>query len=240
MIKPRSHVDWQAVEEAHRAGVLSIRQIGRRHGVSDTAIRKRAAALGWTRAAKAPRDPIVRADSSRGSSHRQRANDPEAMERQYRAGALSLRAIGRQHGVSHCAVLRRAAKGGWTRAKGAQGCTPEVAPAAPIETKVSTESAPKPTAETEAEAVEMAAERRGQAHQPQSLAQRIGDALRARSAELGVGAAREDAATLIGCGLRFVLDVGGDEAALDLLREAETLLIRVILTEAGAQPGRPH
>ena len=41
--------DWEAIERAYRAGSLSIRTIAERQGVSDTAIRKRAKALGWAR-----------------------------------------------------------------------------------------------------------------------------------------------------------------------------------------------
>ncbi|MEG1681326.1 MAG: hypothetical protein RR326_14615 [Stenotrophomonas sp.] len=41
--------DWEAIERAYRAGALSIRTIAERHGVSDTAIRKKAKALNWTR-----------------------------------------------------------------------------------------------------------------------------------------------------------------------------------------------
>lgn len=41
--------DWEAIERAYRAGSLSIRTIAERQGVSDTAIRKKAKALGWAR-----------------------------------------------------------------------------------------------------------------------------------------------------------------------------------------------
>lgn len=41
--------DWEAIERAYRAGALSIRTIAERQDVSDTAIRKRAKAHGWTR-----------------------------------------------------------------------------------------------------------------------------------------------------------------------------------------------
>ena len=41
--------DWESIERAYRAGSLSIRTIAERQGVSDTAIRKRAKALGWAR-----------------------------------------------------------------------------------------------------------------------------------------------------------------------------------------------
>ncbi|KAE9640655.1 hypothetical protein EJA70_24475 [Pseudomonas sp. PB103] len=41
--------DWEVIERAYRAGSLSIRTIAERQGVSDTAIRKKAKALGWAR-----------------------------------------------------------------------------------------------------------------------------------------------------------------------------------------------
>lgn len=41
--------DWEAIERAYRAGVLSIREIAAGSPVSDTAIRKRAGVHGWTR-----------------------------------------------------------------------------------------------------------------------------------------------------------------------------------------------
>jgi hypothetical protein len=41
--------DWVAIEVAYRAGTLSIREIARQHGVSDTAIRKHAKAAAWTK-----------------------------------------------------------------------------------------------------------------------------------------------------------------------------------------------
>lgn len=41
--------DWEVIERAYRAGALSIRTIVDRNGVSDTAIRKKAKALGWER-----------------------------------------------------------------------------------------------------------------------------------------------------------------------------------------------
>lgn len=41
--------------------------------------------------------------------------DWEAVEREYRAGQLSVSEIGRQNGVSHTAINKRAKKEGWTR-----------------------------------------------------------------------------------------------------------------------------
>ncbi|VWC90124.1 bacteriophage protein [Burkholderia aenigmatica] len=41
--------DWERIEADYRAGVLSIREIASQHGITDTAIRKRAARDGWAR-----------------------------------------------------------------------------------------------------------------------------------------------------------------------------------------------
>lgn len=60
MAKP----DWETIESAYRAGVMSLREIASQHGISDTAIRKRAKKDGWSRdlAAKiqAKADDLVR------------------------------------------------------------------------------------------------------------------------------------------------------------------------------------
>ncbi|QWA09533.1 hypothetical protein GTU79_19525 [Sodalis ligni] len=45
MTKP----DWEAIESAYRAGLLSLREIGAAHGVSEGAIRKRAKRDDWSR-----------------------------------------------------------------------------------------------------------------------------------------------------------------------------------------------
>jgi hypothetical protein len=42
-------IDWEAVERDYRAGVLSIREVGKLHEISEGAIRKKAKALGWER-----------------------------------------------------------------------------------------------------------------------------------------------------------------------------------------------
>ena len=39
--------DWQAIADAWRVGRLSIREIARQHGLSDTAIHKRAKREAW-------------------------------------------------------------------------------------------------------------------------------------------------------------------------------------------------
>ncbi|MEP9376188.1 hypothetical protein ABLE91_05700 [Aquabacter sp. CN5-332] len=81
--KPRT--DWEAIEREYRAGQLSIREIAKKHGISDTAIRKEAKARGWERALadkvqKAVREKLVRSDGSQSGSQEQRANDKEIIE----------------------------------------------------------------------------------------------------------------------------------------------------------------
>jgi len=41
--------DWEAIEQAYRAGQLSVRAIGELHGVGESTIRKRATTHGWMR-----------------------------------------------------------------------------------------------------------------------------------------------------------------------------------------------
>jgi hypothetical protein len=45
----RKTSDWERIEIDFRAGVLSVREIGAKHGLSHTAINKRAKAEGWDR-----------------------------------------------------------------------------------------------------------------------------------------------------------------------------------------------
>jgi hypothetical protein len=46
---PKGAVDWEAVERDFRAGLLTHRAIGAKHGVTHGAVQKRAKAEGWTR-----------------------------------------------------------------------------------------------------------------------------------------------------------------------------------------------
>ena len=45
----KSTPDWERIEKEYRAGQLSIREIGKRFGITDAAIRKKAKAEGWQR-----------------------------------------------------------------------------------------------------------------------------------------------------------------------------------------------
>ncbi|WP_435930077.1 hypothetical protein [Dryocola sp. BD613] len=49
MAKP----DWEAIESAYRAGLMSIREIASQHGITHSAINKRAKRDGWERDLKA-------------------------------------------------------------------------------------------------------------------------------------------------------------------------------------------
>ena len=57
--KPRQ-LDWERIGAEYRAGKLSLREIGRQHGCSEGAIRKRAKADGWERDLQARVDEAVR------------------------------------------------------------------------------------------------------------------------------------------------------------------------------------
>lgn len=47
--KSRKATDWEAIERDYRAGLLSIREVAKVHGVSDKAIRNKAKENGWER-----------------------------------------------------------------------------------------------------------------------------------------------------------------------------------------------
>jgi hypothetical protein len=96
-VNRRDDVDWEAVERHYRAGVLSVNQISKNHGVSRVAIEKRALLGGWPR-------PKV-----------ERLVDWSAVESEYRAGLKTLRQIGEEHGVSHTAIMKCAKRRGWVR-----------------------------------------------------------------------------------------------------------------------------
>jgi len=87
--------DWEAIERAFRAGALSIRTIADRHGVSDTAIRKRAKAGGWERdlseqVRKEVRNKLVRGEV-RGGQPANPENDAEIIEEAAQEGATVVR-----------------------------------------------------------------------------------------------------------------------------------------------------
>jgi hypothetical protein len=87
--------DWEAIERAYRAGSLSIRTIAERQGVSDTAIRKKAKALGWARdlsdqVRKEVRSKLVRGEV-RNDQGANRELDVEIIEEAAEEGARVVR-----------------------------------------------------------------------------------------------------------------------------------------------------
>lgn len=87
--------DWEAIERAYRAGALSIRAIADRHGVSDTAIRKRAKAGNWERdlseqVRKEVRNKLVRGEV-RDDQPANPENDAEIIEEAAQEGATVVR-----------------------------------------------------------------------------------------------------------------------------------------------------
>ncbi len=77
--KPRT--DWEAIEREYRAGQLSVREIARKVGLTEGAIRKRAKAEGWERVLadkvrRAVREKLVRADGTQA----QRTSDADVIE----------------------------------------------------------------------------------------------------------------------------------------------------------------
>lgn len=69
--------DWEAIESAYRAGLLSIRAIADRYGVSDTAIRKRAKAHSWVRDLSDQVRKEVRNKLVRGEVRKDQCANPE-------------------------------------------------------------------------------------------------------------------------------------------------------------------
>ena len=54
MTKQNKAIDWDGVARDYRAGVMSIREIAKWYGISDTAIHKKAKAEGWERKQQPP------------------------------------------------------------------------------------------------------------------------------------------------------------------------------------------
>jgi hypothetical protein len=66
--KQNKAIDWKGIEADYRAGVMSIREIARWYGISDTAIHKKAGTDGWERKPKKP-GPFEEAKAQRTTVH---------------------------------------------------------------------------------------------------------------------------------------------------------------------------
>ncbi|MDK2633174.1 hypothetical protein QMZ93_07430 [Pantoea stewartii subsp. indologenes] len=74
--------DWEAIESAYRAGLLSVREIGSQHGVTHTAINKRAKKEGWERDLKAKIKAKAEALVSKREVSKQVSTEKMVSERQ--------------------------------------------------------------------------------------------------------------------------------------------------------------
>lgn len=90
----RRPIDWERIEQEYRAGQLSVREIARSAGITDTAIRKRAKEFGWSRdlteeVRRAVRTEAVRA-AVRSELSREPASDAEIIEASAKRGAQAI------------------------------------------------------------------------------------------------------------------------------------------------------
>lgn len=81
--KPRT--DWEAIEREYRAGQLSVREIAKKHGITEGAIRKKAKADNWARpladkVRKAVNEKLVRTDGTHAGTQAPRVSDKEIIE----------------------------------------------------------------------------------------------------------------------------------------------------------------
>lgn len=76
----RKQYDWEAIEREYRAGQLSLREIARVYGCSDTAIRKKAKANGWERDLSAKVRAKVRTKLVRDKVRTQALSEKEIVE----------------------------------------------------------------------------------------------------------------------------------------------------------------
>lgn len=102
--------DWEAIEREYRLGQLSLREIARMYGVSDTAIRKKAKVLGWTRDLSGKVREKVRTDLVRTEVRTPNAREPEIVEAAAARGVEVVRAhrqdIARLRGLSETLANR--------------------------------------------------------------------------------------------------------------------------------------
>lgn len=94
----RATADWEGIERLYRAGLLSIREIGKIHDVSDTAIRKRAKEQGWQRDLTAKVQQKAREDLVRSAVRTAHAREDVRTERSIiEEAALTVVTVVREH-----------------------------------------------------------------------------------------------------------------------------------------------
>ena len=96
----RKQVDWESVERDYSAGLLSLREIGDKHGVTEGAIRKKAKKEEWVRdlTAKIAKktDDLVRKEMVRSEVRSEKASEKEVIE----ANAQAIVSIKLKHRTS--------------------------------------------------------------------------------------------------------------------------------------------
>lgn len=94
--------DWEAIEAQYRAGVLSLRAIAFQHGISQTAVHKKAKAEGWERnladkVRVAAKEKLVREDGLQSGLHtpslQSSVNDKQTIE----VAAQAIVSVAREH-----------------------------------------------------------------------------------------------------------------------------------------------
>ena len=91
----RTPTDWEPIERLYRAGMLSIREIGREYDISDKAIRNKAKAAGWERDLTQKVSEQVRAELVRSESAASPRTEREIVE----AAAATVVQVVRSHRV---------------------------------------------------------------------------------------------------------------------------------------------
>ena len=84
--RPAKQYDWEAIESDYRSGSLSIREIGRRHKICESYIRKKAKEYRWTRdltnkVRQKVRDELVRTELVRTKSANDMRKDADIIEK---------------------------------------------------------------------------------------------------------------------------------------------------------------
>lgn len=108
MTAERTSTDWEKVEAEYRAGQLSVREIARQHGITHTAINKRAKANGWEQdlAGKVRQQASAKLVSDAVSSEVSKANAKQIVE----AAAARVVEVVRQHRRDIGADIARVAR----------------------------------------------------------------------------------------------------------------------------------
>ncbi|WP_019558489.1 hypothetical protein [Thioalkalivibrio sp. ALE12] len=83
----RKQYDWEAIAREYKAGQLSIREIGKKHGVTDGAIRQRAKRHGWKRDLSDEVRRQAKSQALRDSLRSTNASDEEIIEEAAKRGS---------------------------------------------------------------------------------------------------------------------------------------------------------